>query len=224
MRLCDRLGLLLLWLVATGAAEDPVPVREGSFAEKGAFLTMTVGLPDVVDDSLRKKLRSGFTSMIVLRAYLFREGQTAPLGLTVRTYRVSWDVWEEVYLVQIEDPQGQLNLKFKTEAEAVAQLARLDSFPLDRLANIPIGVNHFVAVLIEVNPISPELLAQARRWLSRPGGTERLSGGDTFFGSFVSIFVNTKVNEAERIIRFRSRPFYRRPPSPRPAARPEGHP
>ena len=190
------------------AADDAVPLRQVGFAEKGQFLTMTVGLNDVVDDAFKKKVRSGFAQTIVLRVYLYREGDQAPLGLTLRTYRVWYDLWDERYFVQMQDPQGQRSLPFKSEGEALGVVTKLDMFPLIPAKVVPPDVRHFVAVLVEVNPISPELLAQARRWLSRPG-SERLSGGETFLGSFVSIFVNTKVSEAERIIKFRSQPFYR---------------
>jgi hypothetical protein len=211
-----RLALSVLALVNLAAGDEALPLRPVEFAEKGAFVTMTVGLPDLVDDALRRKLRSGIASNIVLRAFLYHEGESKPLGLTVRTYRIWYDVWDEVYFLQIQDPLGQLKLKYKTEAEAVAQLVRLSQFPLAPVGSIPIGVRFFVAVLIEINPISPELLAQARRWLTRPGGVQKPPVSDPFF----SLFGNTKISAVEREIRFRSTPFERRPPPPPPAAPP----
>ena len=203
--------LLFALMLVLVAADDAVPLRQCGFAEKGQFLTLSVGIQDVVDEAFKKKVRSGFAQTIVLRVYLYREGEAQPLGLTLRTYRVWYDLWDERFFVQMKDPQGQRTLPFKTEAEALAAVNKLENFPLVPASIVPAGVRHFVAVLVEVNPISPELLAQARRWLSRPG-SERLSGGETFLGSFVSIFVNTKVTEAERIIKFRSQPFYRQAP------------
>ena len=105
----------------------------------------------------------------------------------------------------------QIGAAAQCKSGAASYFLWYEMFPLIPAKVVPTGVRHFVAVLVEVNPISPELLAQARRWLSRPG-SERLSGGETFLGSFVSIFVNTKVSEAERIIKFRSQPFYRQAP------------
>ena len=80
-----------------------------------------------------------------------------------------------------------------------------------RLAGIP-RKDVFVLVMdIELNPVSKETLAQVRRWLSQGtgGGLDR---GGAFFGSFVSVFVNPKIAEADRVLRIRSQPFYR--PSP----------
>jgi len=50
-----------------------------------------------------------------------------------------------------------------------------------------------------------------RRWLSQGtgGGLDR---GGAFFGSFVSVFVNPKIAEADRVLRLRSQPFYRPKP------------
>jgi hypothetical protein len=50
-----------------------------------------------------------------------------------------------------------------------------------------------------------------RRWLSQGtgGGLDR---GGVFFGSFVSVFVNPKIADADRVLRIRSQPFYRPKP------------
>jgi hypothetical protein len=48
-----------------------------------------------------------------------------------------------------------------------------------------------------------------RRWLTRPAGSASLDRSTSFFGSFVSVFVNPKLPEADRVLRIRSQPFYR---------------
>ena len=70
--------------------------------------------------------------------------------------------------------------------------------------------HYFVAMVVELNPVSPELAAEMRRWLSRPAG-ETLDSSSSFFGSFVSVFVNPKLGRADRVLRVRSQPFYRTP-------------
>ena len=60
----------------------------------------------------------------------------------------------------------------------------------------------------DLNPISEDLLADVRRWLVQPArGQRRLGAGDSFFGSFVSIFVNPRIEDSERQVRFASQPF-----------------
>ena len=47
-----------------------------------------------------------------------------------------------------------------------------------------------------------------RRWLVQPPrGQRRVGAGDSVFGSFVSIFVNPRVEDSERQLRFLSQPF-----------------
>src|SRR5262249_32906264 len=153
------------------------------FEERGRFLVVSVGLPELADDALRKRIRSGFSSTIVVSMVLYREGQGKPLGLTLRTYRVLYDLWDELWLLKMQDPQGELNQRLGSEAEALAKLTQIQSLPLTPLDQVPRGIRHYLAIYVEVNPISPEHLAQVRRWLAHPGGAERLSG-ETFLGSF----------------------------------------
>jgi hypothetical protein len=77
-----------------------------------------------------------------------------------------------------------------------------------------------VVVRGDLNPISDDLLADVRHWLVEPArGQRRLGAGDSFFGSFVSIFVNPRIEDAERQLRFVSQPFTftSAPPSPGPS-------
>jgi hypothetical protein len=60
--------------------------------------------------------------------------------------------------------------------------------------------------LIELNPLSSSTLARIRRWLARPRGDYNVEG-KSFFGSFVSLFVNDRIGAAERVLRLRSQEF-----------------
>jgi hypothetical protein len=46
-----------------------------------------------------------------------------------------------------------------------------------------------------------------RRWLSHPSGRGRAGSGDSFFGSFVSVFVNPRVDDSERLLQVVSQSF-----------------
>jgi len=59
----------------------------------------------------------------------------------------------------------------------------------------------------DLNPISEELVSNVRRWLSRPSGRGRAGSGDSFFGSFVSVFVNPRVDDSERLLQVVSQSF-----------------
>jgi hypothetical protein len=64
------------------------------------------------------------------------------------------------------------------------------------------GASVWFGVVVELNPLSPETVHRLRRWLARPDGAG--VDGDAFFGSFVSLFVNRRIGDAERVLRFRS--------------------
>ena len=80
-----------------------------------------------------------------------------------------------------------------------------------------------LAVRGDLNPISEDLLIEVRRWLVQPArGQRRLGAGDSFFGSFVSIFVNPRIEDSERQVRFISQPFVLGvAPTTPPTARPQ---
>ena len=60
-------------------------------------------------------------------------------------------------------------------------------------------------------------MADVRRWLVQPArGQRKLGAGDSFFGSFVSIFVNPRIEDSERQVRFVSQPFVLPTPLPPP--------
>jgi len=79
------------------------------------------------------------------------------------------------------------------------------------LSSIAFDTEYQVAIIAELNPVSPQTLAEVRKWLS-DGAGNGLDRGGSFFGSFVSVFVNLKVPAADRVLRIRSQPFFRPTP------------
>ena len=212
-----RLVCAFVLLCSAGARAAPdAPERAVRFDDDGRFVSMTVAFPDLIDADLAHKLDSGFATNIVARAFLFRGGAPEPEALAVRAFRVAYDLWDEVYLVEERDDAGVRRYRETSRAAAIRRVTTLDHLPVGESARMPVGQKYVVALLVEVNPVSPELLAQVRRWLTSPPEGHRFAGtGESFFGSFVSIFVNPRVGDAEKVLRFRSTPFWRQPPPKR---------
>jgi hypothetical protein len=164
---------------------------------------------DVFDRQLLDDLSNGFATVVVLRAYVYQKGRELPVAFAAATFRVVYDLWDEHYEIRITDAGGDRNLVRKTRADALKEVTTLVDLPLARLDQVPIPVHHFVGVIVEVNPVSAELLAEVRRWISRPRGSQDVAASSSFFGSFVSIFVNPRIAEADRTLKFRSQYFYR---------------
>jgi hypothetical protein len=130
-------------------------------------------------------------------------------GKEVRT--VVYDLWDEQYVIRIEGTSGRKTKKVKYRAEALKILTAVDDMPIARLSDIPVESIDYLRLTVQLNPVSKETLAEVRRWLSQGtgGGLDR---GGVFFGSFVSVFVNPKIADADRVLRIRSQPFYRPKP------------
>ncbi|MBI4512312.1 MAG: DUF4390 domain-containing protein [Deltaproteobacteria bacterium] len=192
-------------------ADEPraVGARRLEIHERGHKLTVSGTFTDVFDQVLLERLSSGFATTILVRAYLFRKGQRAPISQSAATVRVIYDLWDEAYLVQVRDPTGERNSRHATRAEALRTATSLQGFPIADLSVVGLGVSHQLAVIVEVNPLSQEVIADVRRWLARPSAGTSLAGRSSFFGSFVSVLVNPKIEEAESTLRFRSQWFTR---------------
>lgn len=192
------------------ADEDDIPRRQLKFAEKGSHLVVSGTFTDVFDEQLLEDLSNGFATVVVLRAYVYaKSDEDAPVAYAAATFRVVYDLWDEHYEIRITDAFGDRNLIKKTRAEALKEITTLSNFALARLDEVPIGPHHYAAMIVEVNPVSQELMAEVRRWISRPRGGEDVAASSSFFGSFVSIFVNPKIAEADRTLKFQSQLFYR---------------
>jgi hypothetical protein len=202
---------LVVWLVPAPLLADDrsVPTRRLEVAERGLNLVVSGSFTDVFDEELVRELSSGVVTTIVVRAYTYREGRSSPTVFSAANMRIVYDLWEEVYLVETWDPRGETHFRRAARADALKDATTLEAFPVALLAEVPPGVNHVVAFVIEVNPVAAELLSEVRRWLTRPRERD-LGRSASFFGSFVSVFMNPKIDEADRTLRFKSQVFYRR--------------
>ena len=161
---------------------------------------------DALDKTRQENLSNGFTTTLLIRAYLYNEDDpTTPLALSIREAKIVYDLWEEIYTIQISEP-GDITTTSTASKDAAIKLATtVDNLPLYFDTALSTDSRYLIAVLVEVNPLSQELLAETRKWLSRTSGSSAKAGkSSSFFGSFVSIFVNVRQGAAEYSTRFRS--------------------
>jgi hypothetical protein len=198
----------VLFFALCGAAwakpPEPPPERAARFSVENGRLSLAVDFPELADDALKKRLDSGLATTVVVRAYLVREGSARAEALAVQTVRTAYDLWDEVYVSEVTSESGARVLRDKRRDDALRRISTLQ-LPLCEVSRLDRSARYRVAVIVELNPVSPALLAQVRKWLSRPReGELASSSGDSYFGSFVSLFVNRRVGEAERLLRFRT--------------------
>jgi hypothetical protein len=203
--------VVLVALPASAQADDEKPeLHKMRFVERGESLTIT-GLPapgtplgKLFDNAAYNALDSGFTSTVVIRIWVYPNGSTDPVAFVLLQRQVLYNLWDEVFELKLD---GKI-LKEKRQADALKRLTAIDDLPVARLASLPYDQIYQLAMQVELNPVSKETLAEVRRWLSQGAGGG-LDRGGAFFGSFVSVFVNPKIPEADRVLRIRSQPFYR---------------
>lgn len=203
---------VLLAISTIAVADDDKPeIHKFRFIERGQNLTITANptpLAKLFDSAAYEALDSGFTSTVVIRIWIYPKGSTDPVAYVLIKREVVYNLWDEVFELRID---GKAPIKEKRQSEALKKMTTLDDVPVARLASLPYEQVYLLAMVVELNPVSKETLAEVRRWLSQGtgGGLDR---GGAFFGSFVSVFVNPKIPEADRVLRVRSQPFYRPKP------------
>jgi uncharacterized protein DUF4390 len=204
------LGLVGL-LRQTALAEDERPeFQRMKFVERGEALTLTAQLTKLFDNAAYNALESGFTSTVLIRIWITPRDSNEPVAFVALTRQVLYNLWDEEYVLRFDEPSGRRTFKEKRKSEALRQLTALEDVPIARLANLPYEQIFILSMEVELNPVSKETLAEVRRYLSQ--GTGSFDRGGAFFGSFVSVFVNPKIPEADRVLRIRSQPFFRQKP------------
>lgn len=182
-----------------------VAERQGALIVKDLF----VGSLLFDRDAYAKLDKNPLATVIVMRLYVYRKGADEPLAYSLLNARMVYDLWLEQYEVRVEGPAGIRSSRHDYLSEAYKAVTEHADVPVAALDDIAIGPHHYLALVLELNPVSEATLAEMRRWLTRPAGTASLDRGTSFFGSFVSIFVNAKLPAADRVVRARSQPFYR---------------
>jgi hypothetical protein len=220
------LASALAALPPTARAADPAPRREVGFGVKNGHLTVSVGLQDLFGDAERARLKSGFATRVLIRAALEELSTGDPVAVAVQRAEIVYDIWDEKFAVRTSDGMGvERRSVVATADQVIGRGAVLVDVPVIEAARLRPGVAYVLAVRGDLNPISEDLLIEVRRWLVQPArGQRRLGAGDSFFGSFVSIFVNPRIEDSERQVRFVSQPFIwgpaPQPPPPPPKPQP----
>lgn len=207
-------ALLALVLVAVARADDKLQVQRMRFIERSADLTVTTTVGQLFDAKTYEALKSGFPTAVQITTAVYARDGNEPIAFRFELRTVVYDLWDEQYIIRFEGTaagkQGRTR-RVKQQAEALKVMTALEDFPVATLANIPFEKVFYMAMTVQLNPVDKKTLAEVRRWLSQGtgGGLDR---GGVFFGSFVSVFVNPKMAEADRVLRLRSQPFYRPKP------------
>jgi len=188
-----------------------LPVRKTGIGRRANQLVASVGLQDLFSASERERLTSGFSTRVLIRVLLRREGDPEPVAVAFQRAEIVYDIWDEKFRVRVtRGPDTDRTIEAPNAADAIFAATALLSFPIVDRTRLQPGQRYFLAVRGDLNPLSPELQAEIRRWLRQPAGAQRRpgsGGGDSFFGSFVTVFVNPQIEDSEHQVRFVSQTF-----------------
>ena len=210
-----RAGALLLAMAmpATAAADKTPPKTPAALPQRAAqvvsekgVVKLTVGFRDVIDAEIAKKLQSGLPTVITMRGYVFRESGGDPIALTAKSCRIVYDLWDEVFRIQLAQPGGPTSAVAVNVEGVLRNCCDAKKLPLVSRGLLSAGARYFVATLVEVNPVSPAMLERIKRWVTRPNGSNAIGPGDSLFGSFVGLFV-ARIGDADRKLAFRTQAF-----------------
>jgi hypothetical protein len=206
----------VLALATAASADDDKPeIQRMRFVENGDELQVSTlppgGIGKLFDTAAYEALSTGIPSTVVIRIQIAPQDSDAPVAEQLIQRSVVYDVWDEIYTLRLDQPGGRKTIKVKYRAEALKWLTAIEDLPIARLSVLPIDQVFVLKMVVELNPVSKGTLAEIRRWLSQGNGGG-LDRGGAFFGSFVSVFYNPKIADADRVLRIRSQPFYRPTP------------
>jgi uncharacterized protein DUF4390 len=193
-------------LAAPALAAEPA-VRLTGINRRAGRLVVSVGVQDLIRPQDVPRLTSGFATRVLIQVVLVRLDTPAVVAQAFRHTAIVYDLWEEKFRVHMEANTPPEDRSVGQPGEALALATELRHFPVVELGRLEPGGTYQLRFRADLNPLSPDVVAEVRHWLVRPPAQGRLGPADSFFGSFVSIFVNPQIEESDRRIEFVSQPF-----------------
>jgi hypothetical protein len=214
VRLLVTAAVLVIATTADAQDDDKPEVQRMRLVETETQLTVTTlpppdgGIGKIFDLNAYAALRHAPKTRVVVRIQITPQNSDVAVAERVLDRTVVFEMWNEKYEVQLDEPAGKRTLHVRPQSEALKWLTAIDDVPVAPLSVLPIKQVFVLKMIVELNPATDEELAEVRRGLSRGngGGIDR---GGGLFGSFVTLFYNPKFAKADRILRFQSQPFYR---------------
>lgn len=178
--------------------------RNANYAWEGDLLRASFSYRDVLADPvLVKKLSSGLPMVIAMRAYVYREGEVSPVALAPRVCNVVYDLWDDLYRVHVSEPERERDQPVAALEGVLRVCTEARDLPVVRRPLLVPGQPYFLGVVVDVNPVSTEMIDQIRHWLSRPTGSTGIGPTNALFGSFVQIFAR-QIATSDKTLVFRT--------------------
>lgn len=198
------LAFASLLVASVAFAQTRIQARTMGVVFRAGVPHLYYSVRDLVNREVERKLDSGLPQRIVVQHFAYVPRRNEPVAVSAVHCKVVYDLWQAAYRVEHETVGGTVrNHTLATRAEVLELCLVVRNQPLGQASDFVGHPRLQVASLVELNPLSSSTIARIRRWLSRPRGEYNLESR-SFFGSFVSLFVNDRIGTAERTLRLRS--------------------
>ena len=197
--------LFALTLAALTAFAKPRTRRVGIHLTK-SDVRATFSYRDVFGEKIREKLQSGLPTRLLVQIALHSKEKRKPVTYWARAIEIVYDLWEEDFVITVEDNRGRRRTRVETVDEAINVAGVLWRVRIAGRSGLDPGM-YRLRFVAEVNPVSKEMVENIRRWLSRPSGGGGSETRSNFFGSFVGSFVDRNIGKADKTVGFVSQWF-----------------
>ncbi|NLN63332.1 MAG: DUF4390 domain-containing protein [Myxococcales bacterium] len=202
-RLTTALLVALFCIAIPASANKTPPVRRVGIHRTESGLAISTRFRDVFSRDIRQRLTSGLPTRLVAHVALEDEkGRTH--AYWAQSASIVYDLWNEDFVVTLTADRAPRTTRVPTADQAIDRVAILRRQPI--AANAPPGPLR-LQVLVEINPVSEEMLRNIHRWIARGDSDAQHTLGRNFFGSFVGYLVDRRIGQAEREVRFVSQWF-----------------
>ncbi len=179
--------------------------RPATFAwdqgRRGLFVDLS--FRDIIDSETRAKLTRGLPTELLFTALVYTAGRKTPVSTTYQSCKITWHVWEEMYRVEITRANQRNVQRHWTPSinGVLRRCAEVRKLLVADSGQMPPGAPVYLAATVRINPVSAELLAKLKRWVSRPNQTSTAAPGSALFSTFTGLFMQ-RIGDAERTIVF----------------------
>ena len=189
--------LLLTVLLAGQPSDEPEPLIV-SLQKGSRQVNASLDVTSAFTEQFRKRLNGGILSIVEIQMKLL-DADNAEVASTSRRCDLRLDIWDDVLLLRIQDPERIQRKRFIVVDDGLKACGLIDRILLadGALLTQPSGYRLYVAV--NLNPVSEDLLERSREFSSNPkgggagrapsllGGVAKLfhgdstAGGETFY-------------------------------------------
>jgi hypothetical protein len=206
--------VLVLWVTMAlfavlpgSAAADDVSKRRVGVRVLGDALQVSFGCRDVFNKAVRKKLPNALTNRVVIQIGLEREGRKELVSVWIRTVELTYELWDEKYIINSEDNTAKRQTIVDSMEKAIDLAGILKNVTVANVKGAPPGTYRFW-VRVEVNPVSEEMVTKIQEWLNRSRARKGSAPGHSnpFLG-LVQGMINRNIGKADHRVEFVSQWF-----------------